>query len=142
MSKNSHQKPDASKAAEHELCVQCLEPNLPGSHFCAKCGAPMSAYAATGPFEALFAEGNAYRRAAEQPRRFIVVAGVWVIFGVGALAGIGMAIGSGESISARVSGSAVGVISLLIIGKTTWNYWRHQLGKATAATGLDPARSA
>jgi hypothetical protein len=101
-----------------------LEENAPGAHFCRKCGAPLSSYAATGPFETLFAEGNAYRRAAERPSRFIVVLGIWMIFGIGALAGITMATGNGDlkGVSGWLLGSAIAAVSLFIIGKTTWNY--------------------
>jgi hypothetical protein len=58
--------------------------------FCAECGAPMTSYAAIGPFEHIFAEGHVYRQAAERPRSFIAVLGIWIIFGVMALAGAAM----------------------------------------------------
>ena len=67
--------------SEKELCLGCLFPNEAGANFCAKCGAPLTSYASTGPFESLFAEGHVYRQAVNQPRRLIVVLGVWVIFG-------------------------------------------------------------
>jgi hypothetical protein len=94
MSNNPSPMPEAPGSQEQELCLQCLEPNPPGTHFCRKCGGQLTAYAATGPFEALFAEGNAYRRAAEQPQRFIVVAGIWLIFGIGAWTGINTVVAS------------------------------------------------
>src|SRR5438128_3538672 len=72
---------------EKQLCISCMFPNEPSAHFCSKCGAPMSSYAATGPFESLFAEGHVYRQAAERPRSFVVVLGIWIIFGMMALAG-------------------------------------------------------
>lgn len=66
---------------ERELCPQCMARNIPGTHFCTDCGSPLSSHAAIGPFEHLFAQGHVYRRATEQPRKFIVVAGIWLIFG-------------------------------------------------------------
>lgn len=113
---------------EQELCPQCLEQNRPGTNFCWNCGAPLSAYAATGPFERLFAEGNAYRRATEQPRRPIVVLGIWLIFGIGALTGIGIAIGS-PGVSSILTGTAMAAFSGFIIAKTTRNYRRGQTGR-------------
>jgi len=70
---------------EKKLCVSCMFPNDPDDHFCAKCGAPMTSYAAIGPFESLFAEGYVYRQAVERPRKFIVVLGMWLIFGTVAI---------------------------------------------------------
>jgi hypothetical protein len=135
MSDHSTEEPDAT---EQELCVQCLQPNTPGAHFCQKCGAPLTAYAATGPFESLFAEGTACRRAAEQPQRLIVVVGVWLIFGIGTLTGASMVAvsGDGSSMSNTVTGGALAAISLFIIGKTTWNYRRRHLGRTSTTTDL------
>src|SRR3954451_837470 len=68
------------ESEEKQLCLSCMAPNEPTAHFCAKCGAPLSSYASTGPFESLFSEGAVYRQAAERPRSFIVVLGIWLIF--------------------------------------------------------------
>ena len=109
---------------EKQLCVNCMFPNEPLAHFCAKCGAPMSSYAATGPFESLFAEGHVYRQAAERPRSFVVVLGVWILFGTMALAGVAMLfIGREVGLQYVVVGAFVLPISLVIIWKTTWNYF-------------------
>src|SRR5258705_6327948 len=70
-----------AEGVERELCRICLEPNVPGATFCKDCGAPLSSYAATGPFESLFTEGHVYRQAAEHPQKLIVLLGMWVIFG-------------------------------------------------------------
>ena len=69
------------------FCLQCGYKIPDDDPFCAKCGAPMSSYAATSPFESLFAEGHVYRQAAERPRSFVVVLGIWIIFGMMAMAG-------------------------------------------------------
>lgn len=55
-------------AAEVELCISCLQTNPPGTHFCRHCGTPLTCYAATGPFESIFAEGNFLRKAASRGR--------------------------------------------------------------------------
>ena len=132
---------------ETEICIQCLVPNKPGTNFCRECGAPLSSYAATGPFESLFAEGHLYRRAAEQPRRFIVVLGIWLIFGGMAVSGtmiavIGWKLGNGLRVPA---GIAMVLFSVVLITKTTRNYRARQMvtgdgdGVPTASNGSSEA---
>jgi hypothetical protein len=114
---------------EKLLCLSCMFPNDPSVHFCAKCGAPMTSYAATGPFESLFAEGHAFRQAAERPRRFVVVLGIWIIFGMMALAGIVMLfIGREVGLQYLVVGALVLPISLVMIWKTTRSYFAKPRG--------------
>src|SRR6516162_1962936 len=79
---------ETPEAVEKQLCVSCMAQNEPSAHFCAKCGAPLTSYASTGPFESIFAEGSAYRAAAERPQKLVVVLGIWLIFGPMALAGL------------------------------------------------------
>jgi hypothetical protein len=89
-----------------------------------KCGAPLSSYAATGPFERLFAEGHVYRQAAERPRSLIVVFGIWIIFGPLALTGaVLVATGRGSGFALVVVGALVLVVSIVMIAKTTCNYF-------------------
>jgi ribosomal protein L40E len=121
MNADTNEKSDATQEIEEqELCAQCMTDNRPGTHFCRKCGAPLSSYAATGPFESLFAEGHVYRRATEQPQRLIVLLGIWLIFGSVALAGTMIAATSWGF------GLPFGVgllsLSLFLIAKTSKNY--------------------
>ena len=112
-----------AESEEKQLCLGCMFPNDPLAHFCAKCGAPMSSYAATGPFESLFAEGHVYRQAAERPRSLIVVLGIWILFGMMALAGVTMLfIGPQVGLEYVVVGVFVLPISLVIIWRTTRSY--------------------
>lgn len=72
-----------------EVCISCLKTNAPGTHFCGHCGTPLTSYAATGPFESLFAEGDFWRKAAGQgrwskPVRFLVI-GFLIFMILGAL---------------------------------------------------------
>ena len=114
-----------------QLCVNCLAPNETNAHFCEKCGAPLTSYAATGPFEHIFAEGHVYREAAEKPRCFIVVLGIWLIFGAVAFAGIGMFI-AGRNITVRIfPGGFFIIVSLVMIWKTARNYF---VGRRTGAS--------
>lgn len=121
----------SQEAKEEELCTQCMTGNRPGSHFCCKCGAPLSSYAATAPFEAIFAEGHAFRRAAEQPQRLIVVMGIWVIFGTMAFAAAVITFTSWD-LGDRfgfLGGMGVLSVSVLLIVKTTKNYRNRQVTK-------------
>lgn len=72
--------PDTESKVEQPVCLSCLQPNAIEDHFCRKCGAPLDSYAATAPFEKIFAMGHSFRQATEGKPRLIVVIGVWLIF--------------------------------------------------------------
>ena len=113
-----------SEMDEKQLCVSCVFPNDPEAHFCAKCGAPLSSYAATGPFERIFAEGHVYRQAAERPRSLIVVVGIWVIFGPLALMGVILLVtGRTSGFALVLVGALLLIFSIAMIAKTTRNYF-------------------
>jgi len=83
----------------------------------------MTSYAASGPFEHLFAEGHVFRQAAEKPKNLVVVLGVWLIFGVLGMGGLFIAIiGSGSGVSSVLLGAFVFLISLAMIWRTTRSY--------------------
>src|SRR5262245_49399102 len=132
---------DGDDGEERILCTACLAPNDQQAHFCAKCGAPMSSYAATGPFESVFAEGHVYRQAAEKPRRFVVVLGVWMLFGLMALGGVIMAIDGRElGFPFILLGSLMLSVSVAMIWKTTRNYLS-QAKAVSSGAGGSPAES-
>ncbi len=120
--------PSTPDAEEKQLCLSCLTPNHLANHFCAKCGAPLTSYAATAPFESIFAEGSVYRQAAERPHKFIIVLGIWLIFGGMALGGLaitGFSLADQDrvhSIFGALFGLGLIIFSGLIIRKTTRNY--------------------
>lgn len=121
MSLQPHQ--DSPESAEKQLCISCMTPNDSSAHFCVKCGAPLTSYASTGPFESLFAEGSVYRSAAERPQKLVVVLGVWLIFGIMALASIFLIlIGRDNGFAYLVFGAFLLPISVMMIWKTTQNY--------------------
>jgi di/tricarboxylate transporter len=106
-----------------------MAPNEVSANFCANCRAPLSSYASTGPVEHLFAEGAVYRQAAERPRKFVVVLGVWLLFGMMLLVGLWRCIfGSSQDeplvprIIVSLFGLAVVAVSGAMIWKTTRNY--------------------
>lgn len=99
----------------------------------------MSSYASTGPFESLFAEGFMYRQAAEAPRRFIVVLGIWLIFLPAGLLGLLFIPGfRAGDFGASVVGGTTSALSLLIIAKTTWNYFKNRVPKAATMSEVAP----
>jgi len=112
---------------EKQLCVSCMAPNDPAAHFCIECGAPLSSFASTGPFEHLFAEGAVYRQASERPQKLVVVFGIWLIFGTMAVAGIiflGFALQGAvlPRILMTLLGLGLITVSCTMIWKTTRNY--------------------
>jgi len=116
--------PPSLPTEEKQLCISCLAPNEPLAHFCAKCGAPLSSYASTGFLESAYSEGVVYRAAAERPRKFIVVLGIWIIFGGIALSGaVMLAVGLDRGIYDKLVGAAMLAFSLVMIVKTTKNYF-------------------
>ena len=128
-SESEHPSETPADPEEKQLCINCMLPNGLSAHFCAKCGAPLTSYAATGPFEHLFAEGHVYRQATERPQRFIVVLGIWLIFGMLTLAGLALvALGREADLFQVVIGALFVAISLVMIVKTTRNYFRKGRG--------------
>jgi hypothetical protein len=107
---------------ERELCPHCLTPNPSGKHFCSDCGAPLSSYAATAPFEAILAEGHVYRSAVERPQKPIVWLGVLVIFGSFGLAGLTLVF-IGSPLYAAI-GALVVVVAVWVILRATANHIR------------------
>jgi len=122
--------PEIPSEPEKQLCASCMFPNELSAHFCVKCGAPMTPYAATGPFESVFAEGHVFRQAAEKPRSLIVVLGIWFIFGMMALAGAVMLfIGRDVGVEYVIAGAFFLPVSLIMIWKTTRSYLAHRAAK-------------
>lgn len=109
--------------AERALCLQCLAPNVPTAHFCGECGAPLSSYAATAPFESLLAEGHAWRRATGNPRRLVVVLGMWLLFAPMVAGSVWLlAMGQQASVQAWVAAAFLLPVSVVVLWKTTRNY--------------------
>ncbi|MEP4078973.1 hypothetical protein [Haloferula sp.] len=70
-----------------DLCIGCLYPVRPGSQLCVKCGAPHGELAGFLPLTRVLAEGYVYRQAVQNPRSWISVAGIWMLFGVHVIGG-------------------------------------------------------
>lgn len=113
----------SADATEHALCLQCLAANVPTAHFCGECGAPLSPYAATAPFESLLAEGHAWRRATGNPRRLVVVLGMWLLFAPMVAGSVWLlAMGREAGVQAWAAAAFLLPVSVVILWKTTRNY--------------------
>ncbi len=118
---------DSERTEEKQLCVSCAAPNEPDADFCAKCGAPLSSYASTGPFEQVLAAGAGYRQAANRPRSLVVLLGVWVIFGTTTFGSLGLlGLGLQGGLPFVILGAGLLALSLIMIWKTTYNYLSHR----------------
>ena len=127
---------NSAPAPEKQLCLSCTTPNEPVAHFCIKCGAALSSYASTAPFESRLATGSLFRQATERPRRFIVVLGMWMICGAMAVAGVilvsrGHDRGLLKGSYSLVLGALLLVVSLTMVLKTTRNYFAKRHGDRT-----------
>jgi hypothetical protein len=60
------------------MCPGCGRSNALASDFFANCMAPLTWHATTDPFQTIFSEGYAARRALSQSPRPIIVIGVWL----------------------------------------------------------------
>jgi|GEM_PF-2166458 len=59
---------DTKATEEQELCIACLQPNIPGTDFCAHCRTPLTSYASTDPIHRIHATGGFLRKALEHSR--------------------------------------------------------------------------
>jgi hypothetical protein len=67
------------------ICPSCLTPNSANQHFCQKCGTPLTSHAEIDPMGQIFAQGDVFRKAIDNPRRPIVIVGMWLICGPNAI---------------------------------------------------------
>lgn len=128
------------EGVERELCRTCLEPNEPGSTFCKDCGAPLSSYASTGPFESLQAEGHVYRQAVEHPQKLVVFLGVWLLFGFTACTGafvFALNLGRYGERWGGVLGLTMFGLGIAILWRTTRNYFRLRSLARSATSSAD-----
>ena len=72
------------------VCTSCGRPAESGQHMCEHCGAPMTPYAHSDPVMGIMARGFAAHRATTNPRKPIVVIGMWLWMVPGFFAGLYM----------------------------------------------------
>ena len=61
------------------LCVHCLEEVPWDANMCVHCKAPLNYIASTDPYQRIHAEGFILRTAAEKPRSWWTVIGIWML---------------------------------------------------------------
>ena len=59
----------------------CFTRNSVRQNFCRRCGTPLTGLAVTDPLGQVYSEGDAYRKAIDNPDRPIVQIGMWLIVG-------------------------------------------------------------
>jgi len=73
---------DSGTTEQTILCPHCIKPVDRFDHLCPHCSGPITAHAAIGPLEQVYAAGHAYQNATSPDRpRKIIVLGMWLIFG-------------------------------------------------------------
>ena len=116
---------------QRALCQECLTPYTPGTHFCPKCGAPLSSFATIAPWERIQAERHIFANAASDPRKPITLIGVWLIFGAMLASGLALTIMcfplqlrnlGVESALIALTGVFLAFIGGFVIVRTTINY--------------------
>jgi len=117
-----------------DLCPSCLQGVPYADSLCPHCGAPISGTAGMAPWERTLAEGFIYRSAVANPRKPIVLIGVWSVF-LPVLISNGFVIGwefqrSDFHNEARWFSVFMALISVIILYQTTTNYVK---GRANAA---------
>jgi hypothetical protein len=79
----------------------------------------------------IFAEGDLYRHAVEQPDRPIILAGMWLLFGTMGLVGLSMLVAQGGDALSRGTGLAMLAFSAVLLARVTLRY--HALRSRRAA---------
>ncbi len=133
---------DVPPDGEAALCISCLFPNLPDSHWCKRCGAPMSSMVGILMPDAAQAVGFIFRRAVETPANFAVVCGIWLFYFPGFLLNALVLLRIFDSDIGGLPGLALfwlaivcGVICTSMLYRATWNYFtmRSKRSHETAA---------
>ena len=114
------------------LCIACCAPFIEGAHFCPACGAPLTAFATTAPYESIYAEAWCLGRAMHGPSRPIHLLVLGFRFAgtvVGVLLGLGAIFFAQPAFEA--SWMVLMAVSLFI-------NWRLFFGCRANQEGLDP----
>lgn len=124
------------------LCTACGRRQVGSPHLCEYCGAPLTAHGSTDPVLGIFSRGFAVRQATTNPRRPIVVIGIWLWMAPLLLLGLLMASmalsgilhGLREGRWGQVSGATLGLLAMsafvyipfTILWRTTEAYFREK----------------
>lgn len=117
------------------LCSSCGKPQPDGEHLCRDCGSPLTAFAHTDPVMGVLTRGFAAHQATTNPRKLIVVVGMWLwlfpllIIGLCLVCGGSVGVGLGDfwlGILVLAIGALLVWISATILWRTTFSYLRQQ----------------
>ena len=105
-------------------CPHCFSPVEEAAHFCARCGRPLTSFAATDPIQSIRTEGLVFRGAAHTIRPIVVV-GMWLL----CVPALGMGVALLAEPKGESGGSAVAALILFalygaILYRVTANYLR------------------
>ncbi len=115
------------------VCPGCLHEQPEGPHFCADCGAPLTAFSTVGPFERIFAQGHALRRSVSGPSSKIVVAGMWLL-----ILPHFILLLSVRDLSSIAFLLILGTIYAILLYRVTKNYLSHRNTKGASDQAVDP----
>ena len=126
------------------LCTACGKRQVGSPHLCEFCGAPLTAHGSTDPMLGIFSRGFALRQATTNPRKPIVVIGIWLWMIPSLLLGLMLASislramleGLREGHVGEVAGATLGLlvsaafvgIPFTILLRTTEAYFREKNG--------------
>ncbi len=142
----------APEQSQTEICPNCASPNFENVDLCRACGAPLTSHAATDPLRSLFAEGFALRQATSNPRKLIVVIGMWLWLGPVIVMLLFAIVGAAvfvvverpqpsDTFLTNVFGVLLSALFLLLLGtilyKTTKNYLASRKASATCPPAAD-----
>ena len=122
-----------SKESQLSICTSCGKPQTWPGHLCAHCGAPLTPFAHSDPVLGIQSRGFAAHQATHEPRKLIVVIGMWLWMLPLLILGLMMLCGSiagfvyGEIIAALLMfgmGAGATWLSGTILMRTTRSYIR------------------
>jgi hypothetical protein len=138
-------------------CTSCGKRQAGSPHLCEFCGAPLTAHAGTDPVLGIMARGFAVYQATRNPRKPIVVIGVWlwmapVMFLSLMMASMSLSAvigGISEWKWLEVSGGALGLIAssamaiipFAILVRTTEAYFRQKVQRGEQPVGFEDDES-
>ncbi len=128
---------DSTEQNEQMICPSCQTPNEPFARHCSSCHFPLDSTVMLGPLGQIEAQGIACRAATLGNPTLITVIGIWFIFfpifvASGCIAAaeiLGNSVpyfGTGSRLISVIMPTLSVVLSLVILYKTTANYWRQR----------------
>lgn len=110
------------------LCVHCTKTIPWDANLCVHCKAPQNFIASTDPYQRIHAEGFILRTAAENPRSWLTLIGIWLIY-LPTLFTLCFFATSTATLAGAAGLEMIvllawGLLSLGLIARTTWNFVR------------------